>query len=71
MGTIKSVKSSMGYTPARERTDTCIGCAHVEETIPERMPPFDTPILTCSKGGFHTSKMAVCRQHEPKKERRH
>lgn len=67
MGTIKSVKSSMGYIAARERTDTCAGCKHFEKVYPERMPPYDKPYSTCSKGGFNTSPMAVCKQHELKK----
>lgn len=71
MGTIKSVKSSMGFIAARDREDTCAGCAHVEVDHQDRMPPYDTAILTCTKGGFHTSKMAVCRDHQPKSVRRH
>lgn len=68
MGTIKSVKSAMGYTPARERTDTCACRALFEAEYPDRMPPYDKPHFKCREGGFYTSRMAVCRQHEPKKE---
>lgn len=67
MGTIKSVQSSMGYTAARERTDTCACCTHLEKVYPERMPPYDKPYSTCRKGGFNTSLMAVCNQHTLKK----
>lgn len=67
MGTIKTVKSSMGYTAARDRADTCAGCKHFEATYPDRMPPYDKPSFKCRKGGFYTSQMAVCDQHEMKK----
>lgn len=66
MGTIKSVQSSMGFTAARDRTDTCAACAHFEAIYPDRMPPYDKPSFKCRKGGFYTSQMAVCKQHKPK-----
>jgi len=68
MGTIKSVQRSMGFIAARERTDTCACCKHFEANYPDRMPPFDKPSFKCRKGGFYTSQMAVCEQHEKKEE---
>lgn len=67
MGTIKSVKSSMGFVSARERTDTCVCCKHFETIYQDRMPPYDKTGFKCRKGDFYTSQMAKCSQHEPKK----
>jgi hypothetical protein len=67
MGTIKTVMSSMGFTPARERQDNCGHCVHIVANYPDRMPPYDKPSFKCRKGGFYTSKAAVCKQHEAKR----
>lgn len=67
MGTIKSVQSSMGYAAALDRTDTCTHCTHFEKVDQGSQPPFDKPKFMCRKGGFYTTYMAVCNQHELKK----
>lgn len=66
MGTIKSVKSSLGYIAANARTDNCGGCTHFDETFLDHKSPYDPPTPTCNKGGFRTTKMAVCQQQKPK-----
>jgi len=68
MGTIKSVQSSMGYIAARDRQDCCVACKHFEQVYQDRMPPYDRAGFECRKGGFYTSQMAVCGQHQPKKD---
>lgn len=68
MGTIKTVKSSMGYIAARDRTDTCTGCKHFEKTFESHKSPYAPPVKICGKGGFYTSQMAVCGQYEKKGE---
>lgn len=64
MGTIKSVQSSMGYIAALSRTDNCASCTHFEETFLDHKSPYDSPSLMCNKGGFRTTKMAVCLCHQ-------
>jgi hypothetical protein len=57
-------KLTMGYQLANQRP-ACKNCHHVQEQREDRMPPYDTVRWQCKKGGFLTSAMATCNQHQP------
>lgn len=62
--TIEAMKRSMGVQLASLRP-ACRNCKHGKEEIADRMPPYDTRSWKCKKGGFRTTAMAVCNEHEP------
>lgn len=67
MSSIAVAKLGMGYQTASQRPG-CAGCKHVSEHLDEHKHyPYDKPIYRCKKGGFNTSAMAICREHEPKR----
>lgn len=63
MSSIKNGQTAMGFSSAKERTDCCAWCTHIEMDYPDRSPPFDKPSLKCKLGGFRVSQMAVCDKH--------
>lgn len=62
--TIDAMKQSMRFKGASLR-EACRNCKHGHEEIAERMPPYDTRSWKCKKGGFRTTAMAVCAEHQP------
>lgn len=66
MSTIQGAKLSMGFLAAKQRP-SCNNCYYCEERYEERMPPYNTKSWNCKKGGFMTSAMATCNQHQPVK----
>jgi hypothetical protein len=62
--TIDAMKQSMGFQSATFRP-SCRNCKHGHEEIAERMPPYDTRSWKCKKGGFRTTAMATCNEHQP------
>lgn len=63
MSSIDNAKAAMGYHSAKERTDCCARCEHMDADYPDRAPPWDKPAYKCKLGGFRTSQMAVCDKH--------
>lgn len=61
--TIETTKLRMGFQSAGFRS-ACRNCIHGHEEIADRMPPYDTRSWKCKKGGFRTTAMAVCKDHE-------
>ena len=61
---ILRAKESMGYLTARQRP-CCGNCEFVIEAAPTGAYNDAWPV-NCTKGGFGTTKQAVCRQHQPK-----
>jgi hypothetical protein len=62
--TIDAMKQSMGVQVASARP-ACRNCKHGREEIADRSPPFDTRSWKCKKGGFRTTAMATCNEHQP------
>jgi hypothetical protein len=62
--TIDAMKRSMVFQSATVRP-ACRNCKHGHEEIAERMPPYDTRSWKCKKGGFRTTAMATCNEHQP------
>ena len=57
-------KAVQGFIAANARP-SCRNCKHVNQRVAERNPPFDTVSWFCKKGGFYTSALAICNQHDP------
>ncbi|MDO8776580.1 MAG: hypothetical protein Q7K57_49280 [Burkholderiaceae bacterium] len=64
MSTIQVAQRVMVYRSANERT-SCKNCYHVDESFADRSPPWNTKTWRCKKGGFSTTAMAICEQHQP------
>lgn len=69
MSSIANAQAAMGFHAAKDRTDCCAWCEHLDASYPERMPPYDKPSFRCKLGGFRTSLMAICDRHVLGKER--
>ena len=65
MSSIQVAKLGMGYQTATKRP-SCMNCKHGDQQLVDRMPPYDKAGWRCTKGGFGTTALAVCKQHEPK-----
>jgi hypothetical protein len=63
--TIATTQLAMGFQSANSRP-ACRNCIHGDESYADRMPPYNTKTWRCSKGGFGTTAMAICKQHQPK-----
>lgn len=62
--TIATTKLAMGFLSSNQRP-SCKTCFHGVERRADRMPPYDTAHWYCRKGGFITTAMATCSQHQP------
>lgn len=67
MSSVKSAMLAMGYTGARQRTDTCRCCKHFGTVYVDRMPPYDKAYYECGLGKFRVTEMAICDRHELRK----
>lgn len=67
MSSIQAAKLGMGYQTATQRP-SCKNCKHSDEQLVDRMPPYDKAGWRCTKGGFITWAMAICNQHESKRQ---
>lgn len=65
MSSIQAAKLGMGFQSAIQRP-SCSNCKHVAREFEGRFASPSTSHWKCLKGGFMTSTMAICRQHEPK-----
>ena len=63
MSSIQVAKIGMGYQTATKRP-SCMNCKHGDQNFADRAPPWNTAHWTCKKGGFNTTAMAICSQHE-------
>lgn len=63
MSSIDNAKAAMGFHGAKDRTDVCAWCTHLDADYPDREPPWDKPTFKCKLGGFRVSLMAICDRH--------
>lgn len=61
MSGIDNAKKVMGWVSANARA-ACGNC----DCLKQEDQPYGAPLYRCSKGGFTTSRYAICDQHEPK-----
>ena len=64
MSSIAVVKATQGFMPANQRP-ACRNCKHGNEQSQDRSDKFS---LSCKKGGFYVTALAVCDEHQPKRE---
>lgn len=64
MSSIAVAKLGMGYVSAKAR-NSCGNCKLGDQQFADRMPPYNTATWRCKKGGFKTTALAVCNEHEP------
>lgn len=63
MGSIQSVKMSMGFKTASERP-RCGNCGNHKMEYVDRMPPYDRATIKCKLGSFMVSSYAICERYQ-------
>lgn len=64
MSGAQTARLVQGFLSATARP-RCGNCRLSHEDIADRMPPFDTRVWRCTRGGFTVTAGAICNKHEP------
>ncbi|TXI17665.1 MAG: hypothetical protein E6Q67_12860 [Roseateles sp.] len=66
MGSIQSVKMSLGFKTAGERS-RCGNCVNHKMEYVDRMPPYDRASIKCKLGSFMVTSYAICDRYQPER----
>lgn len=61
MSSIANAKQAMGWVHQTARA-CCGNCQHLQPVSP-KVTPSPHPSMICGKGGFYTTRFAICDQH--------